>query len=310
MSDFDIRLFRRDDRDQLTRLVNAHTGAVLPGCAVPVNTVMNQFEREPGEFIVDPWVAERVALVAEQRGAIVASALLLRYRADQDVGASMRGAGEIRWLVFWPMAPVGNEYWGDGQRAAQALIDACIDQMDQWRCVIQQANGSLPAPGIYGVPEQWPHVGALYIRNGFTADRTETVLLADLKQLVGPNDPPLPGLRLRRLVGINGTRLAATLDGRDCGYIEVERLDQPERRVGPALADIGNLWVAEELHRNGIGTWLLQHGARWVMLGGAEQVLAYAAPEEISLISFLERSGFQTMTTTQLNWVRSRDDVH
>jgi hypothetical protein len=30
----EVRPFRRDDRDQLTELVNAHIGAVLPGVSV------------------------------------------------------------------------------------------------------------------------------------------------------------------------------------------------------------------------------------------------------------------------------------
>ena len=306
MTEFHVRPFRRADRDQLARLVNAHAAAVLPGCAVPVNTVLNQLEREPGEFIVDPWVAERVAIVAEQRGAIVAAALLLRYRCDDDVGESMRGTGEIRWLVFWPMAPAGNQHWADGLQPAQALMEDCIDRMDRWKCAVQFADGSLPAPGIYGVPEQWPHVAALYLHNGFAAARTEIVFLVDLSRLQAQDDPPLDGLSLRRLVGINGTRFAAALDGHDCGYIEVERLDRTERRVGPGLGDIGNLWVAEDRRRNGIGTWLLHHGARWLMMGGAHQLLGYAAPHEVALISFLEGSGFQAMTTTQLHWVRSQ----
>ena len=73
MTDFVLRSFRKSDRDQVARLVNAHSLAVLPGSSLAVNTLLNQFEREPGDFIVDPWVAERVPLVAEQQGSIVAA---------------------------------------------------------------------------------------------------------------------------------------------------------------------------------------------------------------------------------------------
>jgi hypothetical protein len=38
----------------------------VPGLGASVATVLSQLEREPGEFIVDPWVTERVTLVAEQ----------------------------------------------------------------------------------------------------------------------------------------------------------------------------------------------------------------------------------------------------
>ncbi|HEX8929440.1 MAG TPA: N-acetyltransferase, partial [Actinomycetota bacterium] len=52
MSSVEVRPFRRSDREQLTALVNAHVQAVV---SVSVNTVMSQLERDPGEFIVDPW---------------------------------------------------------------------------------------------------------------------------------------------------------------------------------------------------------------------------------------------------------------
>ena len=50
----------RPIREQLTKLVNAHAAAVVP---VSVHTVLSQLEREPGEFIVDPWVRQRATLV-------------------------------------------------------------------------------------------------------------------------------------------------------------------------------------------------------------------------------------------------------
>src|SRR5262249_31461828 len=59
MSSIEVRPFRRGDRDQLTRLVNAHAEAVVPGMGVSVSTVLTSLERQPGEFIEDPWVGER-----------------------------------------------------------------------------------------------------------------------------------------------------------------------------------------------------------------------------------------------------------
>ena len=78
MSDVQVRPFRRADRDQLTQLVNAHAEAVVPGMSVSVNTVLSSLERQPGEFIVDPWVSERVTLVAEQRNRVAAAAHVRR----------------------------------------------------------------------------------------------------------------------------------------------------------------------------------------------------------------------------------------
>ena len=190
MSSVAVRPFRRGDREQLTGLVNAHAQAVVPGVTVPVNTVMSQLERDPGEFIVDPWVAERVTLVAEQRRRVVAAAHLLRYGAEDGVGESYRDAGEINWLLFWPEA----SYWPDSNEAADALIAACVAQLGRWRVTRWYADGSPPCPGVYGVPEQWPHVRALYERAGFVHDgHTEVVLLADVDELPRPAGAPPRG---------------------------------------------------------------------------------------------------------------------
>src|SRR5687767_5131848 len=101
----EVRPFRRDDREQVTALVNAHVEAVVPGVSLSVNAVMSQLEREPGEFIVDPWVGERATLVAVERERVVGAAHLHRYAPDDRVGESYRDAGEIRWLLFWRDAP-------------------------------------------------------------------------------------------------------------------------------------------------------------------------------------------------------------
>jgi hypothetical protein len=63
-----VRPFARGDREQVTTLVNAHIGAVVPNVSVSVQGLLSQLEREPGEFIVDRWVTERLTLVAEQHG--------------------------------------------------------------------------------------------------------------------------------------------------------------------------------------------------------------------------------------------------
>ena len=187
MSDVQVRPFRRADRDQLTQLVNAHAEAVVPGMSVSVNTVLSSLERQPGEFIEDPWVSERVTLVAEQRNRVAAAAHLLRYYPDDRAGASARDAGEIRWLLYWPLAPAGNPFWPDVTGAAEALIAACADVFGRWGVTRQHADGELPVPGVYGVPEQWPHIAALYRRAGFThTGHTEVVYLAQVKDLPGP----------------------------------------------------------------------------------------------------------------------------
>src|ERR1700733_9339564 len=132
MTSIEVRPFRRGDREQLAELVNAHAQAVVPGMGVSVSTVLGQLDRRPREPIVDPWVSERATLVAEQRNRVTAAAHLLRYYADERAGDSYRDTGGIEWLLFWPEAPTRNPYWTEATEAAEALIDACIRQLEQW----------------------------------------------------------------------------------------------------------------------------------------------------------------------------------
>src|SRR5580692_11255255 len=195
MPSIEVRPFHRRDRQQLADLVNAHAAAVVPGAGVSVAALLSHLEREPGEFLVDPWVRERVTLVARQNDRVAAAAHLLRYGDDERVGPAYRNSGEIRWLLFWPEAPASeNPWWADGARAATELMGACLAQFERWLLTSQHAGGELPVPGVYGVPEQWPHVSALYEQAGFVHDgHTEAVYLARVQDLPGPAGPPLAG---------------------------------------------------------------------------------------------------------------------
>ena len=299
---YTVRPFRRADRDQLTGLVNRHVEVVMPGGSVPVNTVLSQLEREPGEFIVDPWVAERVTLVAEQADNIVAAALLHRYLADPHVPETYRGAGEIRWLLFAPIAPHGNPHWHDGNDAGNGLMQACLKQLNEWSCTTIHAGNSLPAPGVYGVPDQWRHIAVLYRRSGFEPTRLEVVHLVSV-ETVTSGKASLSGLTLRRSVGINGTRFTASRDDNELGFIEVERLTGTDRHSGPVVADIGNLSIAETHQRQGIGTSLLRHAAEWLRFGRVDTLLAYSSPNDPSY-DFLRRNGFVALTTTKCGWTK------
>jgi hypothetical protein len=276
MPSIEVRPFRRADRDQLAALVNAHAAAVVPGAGVSVAAVLSHLERQPGETITDPWVAERATLVAEQQHTVVAAAHLLRYFTDERAGASYRGSGDIRWLLFWPVAPEGNPYWSDATEAAEVLIAACLRQLEEWGVTSQDAGGDLPVRGVYGVPEQWPHIRALYRRAGFApAGSTEAVYLAQVDDLPRRGAQPVAGLAARRSVGMNGTRLSAVLGEQAVGYIEVEIFEDAERlpRHG-RWADIGNLHVtgpAPEFCRcrplaSGYGHLRAHHGP-WTALG-------------------------------------------
>jgi len=314
MSDIEVRPFRRSDREQLTLLVNRHAAAVVPGVSVSVHTVLSQLERQPGEFIVDPWVSERVTLVAEQRDRVAAAAHLLRYHPDERAGPAYRDMGEILWFLFWPAAPAGNPYWPDAIAAADTLMAACLRQFEQWGVSGQGAGGELPAPAVYGVPEQWPHIRAIYQRNGFThTGHAEVVYMARVEDLPRAADPPVTGLSLRRSVGTNGTRLSAVLGEEVIGYIEVETLDDGERLPRQSgLADVGNLRVLAQHRRRGVATWLLGQAAGWLELAQVGRLLDYAwldgeVPADgnhAGYRAFVTAAGFRELTRTQRGWTR------
>jgi GNAT superfamily N-acetyltransferase len=314
MSDVRVRPFRRGDRDQLTQLVNAHAEAVVPGMSVSVNTVLGSLERRPGEFIEDPWVSERATLVAEQRGRVAAAAHLLRYFPDDRAGPAARDVGEILWLLYWPLAPDGNPCWPDATAAAEALMAACAEVLGSWGVARQHAGGELPVPGVYGVPEQWPHIASLYQRAGFThTGHTEVVYLAQVQDLPDPDGPPLDGLAVRRSVGINGCRLSAVIGGETIGYIETEILDQGERLArNGGWADVGNLHVVPAYRRGGVGSWLLGQAADWLRLAGVSRLLNYAWLEGTDpgglnyddYRAFLPAVGFRELTRTARGWTK------
>lgn len=294
----------RSDRDQVTDLVNAHIQAIVPGVSLSVNIVMGQLEREPGEFIVDPWVAERTTLVVEQRGRIVSAAHLLRYGNGDDVGRAYRDAGEIRWLLYWPNA----SYWPDAEEAGKALANACLAHLDRWGVSRKYADGSLPAAGVYGVPEQWPHVRSAYEGAGFVPrGQTEVVLLALVEDLPRPTEPPIAGLVARRTLGVNGTRLSAFLAPANevIGCVEVDtNLEDAGRIARPGrLADIGNLEVAEDYRRRGVGRWLIGQAAEWLRMARVDRLLDYASLDEEEMLGFLHGVGFRELTRTSRGWI-------
>jgi GNAT superfamily N-acetyltransferase len=315
MSSVQVQPFHRRDRQQLADLVNAHAAAVVPGAGVSVAALLNHLERDPGEFIVDPWVRDRVTLVARQNDRVAAAAHLLRYGDDEHVGPSYRNCGEIRWLLFWAQAPDSeNPWWSDGARAATDLMTACLAQLERWGVTSQHAGGELPVPGVYGVPGQWPHVSALYQQSGFTPEgHAEAVYLAQVPELPRLAQPPLAGLAVRRSVGLSGTRLSAVLEDETIGYIEVEIRAEAERLARHAgWADVGNLHVSKRYRRRRVATWLVGQAADWLALAQVSRLLDYAyldvtdgpGDDGADHRAFLASLPFAELTRTTRGWTR------
>ena len=294
-----IRTFMRPDRDQLTELVNVHIAAVVPAWALPVSALLAQIEREPAQYVVDPWVIDRTTLVAIERDRVVAGAHLKRYAADGRVSPDYYGAGEVAWLVAWPRR----------QEAALALAHACAAKLDEWEVRRQWADGALPTPATFGIPSAWPHVRTVLEAAGFSDDegRTEMLLARDLEALADPAEPPLEGLTVRREVDNLTVRFSAVLGDQIIGYVNVH--DDLTR--GGTLsclrgwAQLHEQFVEAPYRRRGVGTWLVRHAAAWLRLGGATRILASWAEElDAGSLAFLRQLGWQEIGTARRGWRR------
>jgi GNAT superfamily N-acetyltransferase len=300
-----IRPFRRSDRDQLTDLVNAHVEAVLPGVTVPPNAVLSQLEREPGEPIVDPWVAHRHAIVAVVREAVVGAAYLVRYADEERVNPDYRGLGEIRWLLVGPGQ--NPEKAAEMAAVADALTAAALAHLRD--CPRIAAEFGLPAPAVYGVSDRWPHLAAALSRAGFRpGERVEAVLAAAIDDLPRGGPAPLPGLELRVALGGHATRFSAVHDGTVIGFYEADTdLTQGGTRSRLAgWADGWELWTTPAHRRRGVATWLLGHAADRMRFAGVRRVLDYAilAPDQPDgTYAFLRHVGFHELTRTTRSWI-------
>ncbi|MFF0447684.1 N-acetyltransferase [Streptomyces sp. NPDC004609] len=309
-----VRPFHREDRDQLTVLVNTHAAAVIPGASVSVNTVLSSLERCPEEYVTDPWVAERLTFVVEHERRIVAAAHLLRYRNDPDVDDSYRDTGHIAWFLHFPSEDTSEDASPEvpepgaahpGQ-AADLLMSACLAQLTRWHVRARLTDGQLPVPGLAGVPEQWPHVRVALERAGFVhTGHTEIMLIAAVSDLPSPGPAPLPGLTLHRTLGELGTRFTARLDGRPVAYVETgSTLERPERHARPGgIADLADLRLPEEPHP-GLLPWLLGEIRQWLTLSGVDRVLAYADDETgtVDEVTGLTAYGFRELSRAARGW--------
>lgn len=296
----EVRSFNRTDREQLTELVNAHIAVVVPGWAVPVAALLGQLEREPSEYVVDPWVTERTTLVAVVQDRVVAGAHLKRYAADPRASAAHADSAEITWLVCWPQ----------NIEAGHALAGACVRRLEAWGGANQWADGALPTPATYGVADAWPHVRAILERAGFrdAGAQTEVHLAGPLDGVAPPGPAPIEGLLLQRCLGNMTTRFAAGLEGEVVGFVHVRddltRGGSMSRLAG--WADMWELYVEPGHRRRGIGTWLVQHAVDWLRLGRIERILVALDGEDMEggVDRFLSRFGWQEIGRTRRGWTR------
>ncbi|HET6394927.1 MAG TPA: GNAT family N-acetyltransferase [Blastococcus sp.] len=293
-----VRPFRRSDREQLTALVNAHVCTVVPGWAVSSAALLAQIERDPGEYVTDPWVAERRTLVVEVSSRLVAAAHLRRYRDDGDVGPDWRAAAEIAWLVCWPAA----------EEAGVVLAGTCVRALEAWGARRQFADGELPTSATYGIPDSWPHVARILTAAGFAPEpgRREVALAGDLDAVPPPGPAPVPGLSVRRSVGTFAARMEAVADGVVVGFAEA----QDDHTRGGSLsrldgwADLAELHVAEDRRGRGVGTWLIRNLVAWLRLGGTTRFLVAVGEDELALVDWFARFGWHPIGESRRGWER------
>src|SRR5687768_9309308 len=153
-----IELFQPAHLPQVQALVNAHLSALVPGWALPEAYIASHQQRDPGEYVVDPWVTARVTLCAIERQRVVAVAHLLRYGSGVEVSPAFRNIGEIAWLLAWPEAT----------DHAAAVLKAASDQFVRWGVSEAWAlETCLPAGPFAGLPDAWPHIAAALIGAGY-----------------------------------------------------------------------------------------------------------------------------------------------
>jgi GNAT superfamily N-acetyltransferase len=296
----EIRPFARHDRDQLTDLVNAHIKAIIPGCSVPVSALLSPMDRDPGEYIVDPWVIERETWVAIEADRLVAAVHLHRYGNEPSVGPVLRNSAEVNWLVCLPA----------NLDAGRELMRIAVERLDRWTPTSVHLEMSLPAPLAYGIHDAWPHLATLARDAGFSdADgRTEVQFVVDLGQIGPPAEAPIEGLTVRRRLHAFGAAFTAMLGDREIGLLEVA---DDFTRHGTMLrndgwADISNMQVAEEFRRRGIATWLLGQAAAWLRMGGSHNLISYLTEDEVGSAEhrWYDANGFVELNRTRRGWTR------
>jgi GNAT superfamily N-acetyltransferase len=288
--------YRDHHLDQLAELVNIHLSSAMPGWTLPAALLAARLERNPGEYVVDPWVRERRTLVALERERVVAAAHLHRYGDEETVGPDYRGAAELVWLVAWP----GHS--GPGSE----LLAAALQVAEEWtrRPVQGPAGlGGLYVPGLGGVPDAWPHVAALLRAAGMRADPalTERLYGGRLDGVPAPGEPPVAGLVVRRCVADLATRFAAELDERPAGAFDVAS------GIGAHLrnwADAWSLHVEPALRGRGIGSWLVAHAVEWLRLAGCDRIVLSVTLEDEAAGAgrFYERLGWRPLATVERGW--------
>jgi GNAT superfamily N-acetyltransferase len=295
-----VEPFQRAQLLQLAALVNLHLATVIPGWMLPEEVIAEHLQRDRGQTITDPWVAERATLCVATDYQMLAAAHLLRYRGDPDVNEPYRNIGEIGWFLAVP----GHD------SAAALVLAAARRQLAAWGVRRESGWGhGLPAGPIWGVPDCWPHIRAALASAGYQPDpaaHREVLYGGWLTGVPVPGVAPIAGLTQRRAQGPEGARFAALHDGQEVGYCEcVPGVQRAGAWPGqPGWGEIWELQVQEGWRRRGLGSWLVRHAVAWLRLAGCDRVVISTTEdhEAAGAGRFYERFGWEALVREVQGW--------
>jgi GNAT superfamily N-acetyltransferase len=295
-----IELYHPDHLTQLSYLLNSHFNVIIPGWSLTENHIEKKLYRNPGEYIIGPWVVERKTLLVIERERVVAAAHLMRYGTGEEVGENYQNVGEIAWLLFWPRH----------DDAAQTLLQACHDQMRAW--TVKDTfiwNGSMMST-CAGIPPEWPHIIALFTNAGYAPDidSGEAIYGGWLHGIPLPGDAPVAGVEVRRMMRGAGVAFVAFAGDQEIGLCLCD-VDLTDGNARPALkgwAQLDSMDVEEAWRNRGIGTWLVRHAVEWMRLAGCDRITLSVLPddEERGAGRFYQRFGWQPFTRVHTRWGR------
>jgi GNAT superfamily N-acetyltransferase len=285
---------------QLQRLINSHLDAVVPGWALPAAYIEQRLQSHPDQYILDPWVQERVTLAAVEEDRLLAAAHLLHYGNRPPVGEHYRNVMDIGWFLARPDEPAAGE----------AILEAAGDYNRQWQVARSYIwDFGLPVR-LSGVPDSWPHIVQALKRIGFSDanGRVERLYGGPVIPHVGEIELPVAGLVLEQQTDGMAAAFRAVLDGRTIGHCN-SFIDLTHGGVLPAFrgwGELEELAVDVDWQGRGVGAWLVRHAVRRLSLAGCDRLVLTVdlGDEARGAGRFYRRFGWDVLATFRKGWQR------
>lgn len=304
--------FRESHMVQLQSLINCYLGSVVPGWSLSTPFISSHLERNPGQYVTDPWVIELKTICALERGRLLGAGHLLHYGSGPEVGGDYQGAGEIALFLAWPPSPPGRYLFPYSfAESTEALLAAAVEQLEEWGAAKQYATEDLWLPVLDGVPDQWPHVADALKAVGFQPNPGAEVIVrvGPLASVLEPSKPSVTGVELRRTVSETFVRFAAMLGRDEIAFCEwsVDLSSGGEIPALTAWVEVADLWVQDDRRNRGIGSWLVKSASAWLRLGEYGRAILAVSPEQerSGATRFYEHLGWRVLTRLRRGHART-----